>query len=124
MSQGAYPSRSTVADGVEHLVRAVGGASAITKTNGKGVAVTRTGTGAYLLTWSESPGNLLGATSGLAATTSANLAGHTVTFGAYDQSAKTLAFIVRNAADAAHDLAALEWVTLRVAFSHSSLNAA
>lgn len=122
MSLDAFPSRSTAIDKIEHLVRAVGGTTAITKTNGLGVAVTRTGTGAYLLTWSDAPGNFLGATAGLQATTVANLAGHSVIFGAYSATAKTLAFTVRNAADAAHDLAALEWVTLSVSFSQSSLN--
>lgn len=103
-----------------HDIRAVGGSSAVTKVTGQGVAVSRTGTGAYLLTWAENPGSHLGNFYGLSATTPGDIAGHTVIFGAYDSSAYTLAFVLYNASFAAHDLAALEWVDLDIRFKGTS----
>jgi len=122
MSLDSYGLKSTLIEGVDHVTKAVGGASSITKEVGLGVAVTRTGTGAYLLTWSESQGYHLGSIAGLSAVTPASLAGHTVVFGEYNATARTLAVHVRNAADAAHDLAANEWLTVRATFSHENLN--
>lgn len=118
--QDASELRATNPDQWDHIIRSVGGASAITKVYGPGVAVTRTGAGAYLLTWSENPGTFVAATYGFSATTPGDLAGHTVIYGAYNATAFTLAFVVYNASFAAHDLAALEWVTNRVTFSQNS----
>ncbi len=117
--QDAATVKGTQGDTWKHLIRAVGGVTAITKVYGPGVAVTRTGAGAYLLTWAENPGTYLGQTYSLSATTVADLAGHTVTFGAYSTTAFTLAFTMTNASDAAHDLAALEWVTVEVSFAQT-----
>lgn len=105
-----------------HVIRAVGGTTAITKVTGPGVAVTRTGTGTYLLTWSQAPGNILGVVASLQATTPTNLVGHSVVCGAYDATAKTMVVRVGNAADAAHDLAANEWFTVAADFSFSNLD--
>lgn len=118
--QDAFPHRSTNPEQVDHVIRSVGGVTAITKVYGPGVAVTRTGAGAYLLTWAENPGTFIGASHGLAATTPDDIKGHTVVFGAYSTTAFTLAFNLYNASDAAHDLAALEWITCRVTFAQSS----
>jgi len=114
--QDAFPHQSTNPGQKDHIIRSVGGVTAITKVYGPGVAVTRTGAGAYLLTWSENPGTFIGASAGLAATTPGDVAGHTVVFGAYSTTAFTLSFTLYNASDAAHDLAALEWITCRVTF--------
>jgi hypothetical protein len=109
--------KCTQGEMIDHVITSEGGSSAITKLHGPGVAVTRTGTGAYLLTWSENPGTWHGNTYGLAAATPGNLAGHTVIFGEYNSSAYTLAFVVYNGSDSAHDLAADEYVTTRISFS-------
>ena len=122
MSLDAFPLRSNIVEGVNFKVIGVGGSSAVTQVTGKGVALTRTGTGAYLLTWSDSPGNLVGFSAGLQATTLAGPSGHTVIFGAWAAGGTTLAFQVFNAAEALHDLAALEWVCLDLTFSSSTLN--
>lgn len=118
--QDASIVKATNPDQWDHIIRAVGAASDIVKVYGPGVAVTRTDTGDYLLTWSENPGTFIGVTYGLQATTLSDLAGHTVVFGAYSTSAFTLAFTVTDASDAAHDLAALEWITVRVTFAQNS----
>lgn len=114
--------RTTSALVTEHVVRAVGGAAAVTKVTGPGVTVTRTGTGAYSVTFSENVGVVLTAVASLQATTPGDLAGHTVVFAPYNTTTKVLAFVVYNAADAAHDLAALEWVSLNIKTSASSLD--
>lgn len=118
----ANAMRSTSALATTHIIKAVGGSAAVTKVTGPGVTVTRTGTGAYLLTWAASPGNELGTVASLQATTVTALAGHTVICGPYVAATKTMAVKVTNAADAAHDLAALEWFTVRAAFSYTSLD--
>lgn len=122
MSLDAFDVKSNLAEHRESVCRGVGGASAVTQVTGKGVALTRTGTGAYLLTWSDDMGVFQGVDFGLQATTPGDIAGHTVIAGAYTAGTPTLAFIVYNASDAAHDLAALEWVTARVVFAPTSVN--
>lgn len=124
MSLDGFKQKSNCADVVTQLVLAVGGSSAVTKVSGPGIAVTRSTTGLYLLTWSDPPGNFLGLTWGINATTPANVAAHTVVAGLYDASAGTLAVSVYNASNALHDLAALEWLTLCCFFSATSVNAA
>lgn len=117
--QDKYDLQSNVPALKAHVVRMVGGSSAVTKVYGPGVAVTRTDTGDYTLTWSENPGTFIGATYGLSATTISDLAGHTVVFGAYGSSDYTLDLTLANASDAAHDLAALEWITVVAWFSET-----
>lgn len=116
------PVRSPSNELQHQCIRAVGGAAAVTKVTGPGVDVTRTGTGAYLLTWTEDPGNFLGAGAFLQATTPANLAGHTVICGPYVPATKTMTVNVYNAADAVHDLAALEWFTVLADTSYTNLD--
>lgn len=120
MPSDAFPIKGNNPEEVEYLVRMVGGSAAVTGVIDAGVAVTYVGTGDYLLTWAENPGTFLGATSGLQATTASDIKGHTVIFGAWDSSAFTLAVKLFNASDAAHDLAALEWITVRATFSRTT----
>lgn len=113
--------RASVPEKIEYDVSGVGGSSEVTQEEGDGVTLTRTGTGAYLLTWANDPGVFVGLTYGLSATTPGNIAGHTLIAGLYSTSAFTLAFIVYNASDAAHDLAALEHMHLTVNFKTTSI---
>ena len=123
MSLDAFPTRSNIVEERVFKVTGVGGSTAVTQVTGKGVALTRTSAGLYLLTWADSPGNLCGFKAGLQATTLAAIAGHTIVFGAWTAGGTTLAFSVYNASDVVHDLAALEWVSLELTFSPSKLNA-
>jgi hypothetical protein len=86
MSQQAFRSWSAQPELVAHPVRALGVTSGpeITKQLGDGLTVTRTGTGAYRLTWSENPGTFVCAVGSLQAATPANLAGHTMIFDTWD----------------------------------------
>lgn len=122
-SSNSNPVRSSITQLETHEVIGLGAATAISKVSGGDqVTVTRTGTGAYTVTFAENPGNFMGASITLQATTPGNLAGHTVIPGAWDATLFALSFIVYNAADAAHDLAALEWFNASLKFSSSNLD--
>ncbi len=118
------PCRGNLAELRLDCITGEGGASAISKfAGGRNISISRTGTGAYLLTWAQNPGNFVGWSAGIGAATPANVAGHTVVRGEYSASAKTLAFVVYNAADAAHDLAADEYVDVQCMFVTSAVDA-
>lgn len=113
-----YPVRGTIPEEHVDTVKMVGtGASAPTKVYGPGVTITRDGVGEYTLTWSENPGTFLGIYPAWQATTPADLKGYTVVAGAFASNA--LPIIVYNASDAADDLEAAQWLTLRCSFSPS-----
>ena len=123
------PVRSPSSELQFHEVIAVGGASAITKVagTGPGIAVTRLDTGDYQLEWSQDPGpNLRGVTASLQATTPGNLAGHTVICGAYVAETggvlATMLVNVYDAADASHDLGALEWFTVQFSTAYTNVD--
>jgi hypothetical protein len=111
----AFKLKASQGELVAHVITAEGGSAAITKVEGPGVAVTRDDTGDYVLTWDENPGKFIGAVYGLQAATPSALAGHTVVFDTFDTTTFALPLTVTNASDAAHDLAADEYVTV-VAF--------
>ncbi len=119
MSFPDKPIRGLIPEHGLHLIRFVGGTTAVTKVYGPGVAVTYTGTGDYLLTWAENPGAFLGMTYGLQATTVADIKGHTVVAGVFNTTTFTLVVKLTNASESLHDLAALEWITLACHFSPS-----
>jgi hypothetical protein len=123
MSLGAADAKSTQAGTVFNTITAEGGSSAITKVHGPGVAVARLDTGDYKLTWDESPGVFRGATVSLSANDPTALAGHTVVNGEFE-SDLTMLVNVTNASDAAHDLAADEYFTLRAEFSTTDVDGA
>lgn len=113
-----YPIRGTIPEEHVDTVRMLGtGAAVPTKVYGPGVTITRTGVGAYTLTWSENPGTFLGMAPSWQATTPADLKGFTVVAGVFASNA--LPIVVYNASDAAADLAALQWLTLKCSFSPS-----
>ncbi len=100
------------------IVRFVGGAAAVTKVKGRNVTVTYISTGIVELTWSENPGVFLGLAGmpAFQATTAADVKGHTCVPGVYNATTKKLRLNITNAADALHDLAALEWLNLVALF--------
>lgn len=116
----AFPAKNTQPETVDHVVTFVGGSSAVTKVYGPKVVVTRAGAGEYLLTWSENPGVLVGVTPGLRADTPADIKGHTVVFGEWSPTAWTLPVKFTGATETLHDLAALEWITVRATFAQTT----
>jgi hypothetical protein len=121
MALDAYLQKQSEPESVGIKVRMVGtGAAAPTKVLGQGITISRTGVGAYTLTFSESPGAfecVNGLT--LQATTPGDIKNHSVVFGAYNATARTLALTFWDAAAAAHDLAALEWLAFTVFFKRA-----
>lgn len=96
------------------------GASAPTKVYGNKVAITRTGAGDYRLTWSEAPGIFVCAVPGLRAATETDVKNHSVIVGSWSAADRTLDVTLFDAAAAAHDLAASEWIELLCVFKATS----
>lgn len=115
-----YTQRSSVQEANEYLVRILGtGAADPTKQEGEGVTVTRTGTGAYRITFTENPFQFIVATSNFLATTNADLKGYTVVFTDYDSTNFRLDFVVYNSSFAAADLAATQRLCIRATFART-----
>lgn len=115
-----FPSRWVVQEGTEYFIRILGtGAANPTKQEGEGVTVTRTGAGAYRITFAEQPFQFIGATAGLLATTNADLKGYTVVFTDYDSTNLRLDFVVYNSSFAATDLAAAQRLCIRATFART-----
>ena len=87
---------------------------------GQGVAATRTGEGAYLLTWSKNPGTFVGWWApGFGAATPADLKGYTAVRDEYSASGSvwTLAFVVYDSTFTAADLIVNQWIDLDIVFA-------
>jgi hypothetical protein len=115
------PSKTTIPEERRFSVRGEGGSAAITAVGTpRGVAISRTGSGAYRATVGDDrPGYFRGVNHSLQAATPANLAGHTVIFDEWDADNKRLDFTVYNGSDTAHDLAADEYVWVELVFSQN-----
>lgn len=122
MAMNAYPPRVTQPEAWGHMVRLLGtGGSAPTKQIGDGITVTRTAAGVYKLTWSENPGTFLGVNFALQAATPGDIKNHSVVFDTYDSSAFSIELTFWDAAAAAHDLAANEYILLTVWFKRTGV---
>lgn len=104
----------------DYLVKFVGGTTAVTKVLGKGLTTTWISTGIVELAWStnqEVPGTFAGPKSGVIhATTPANVKGYSFTCGDYNASTRKLRVSIYDASNNLVDLAALQWLTLTLAF--------
>jgi hypothetical protein len=120
----AFQSRSDQPSLRQRLVGITGaGAANPVKRFGAGATITRTGTGAYLITWAENPGNFVGWSYSLGADTPADVAGHTAVRGAYNATTFSLAFTLYETTPVAHDLAAAEYLDITVDFLQSGVTA-
>lgn len=116
-----YPPKTSIPDERKYRIRLEGANGADPENElGVGVTVTRTGEGAYLITWADNPGTFIGWYPGFGATTPADLKGYTVVRGVYDASALTMAFVVYDSSFAAADLIADQWLDLVIEFSTNS----
>lgn len=121
MSIDASELKSDHPDTWVRLVTVLGGSSAATMTVGRGVTLTYGGSGLLTLTWKENPGLFLGLDASFQATTMAALKGYTVVAGVFNTTTNALALTVYNSSFAATDLAALQWLSLRIYFKESAL---
>lgn len=117
-----FKPKTTEPEQRDHILRLVGtGATAPTVEVGKGITVTRTGTGVYKITWDGNPGEFLGWTFGLGAATPGDIKGHTLIRDTYDATSRSIEISFFNAAEAAHDLAALEYFDLVFRFKETDV---
>lgn len=115
--QDADPVRATMPGVQMHVVRFVGGASAVTKETGTGpgVTVTYVGSGVVNLVWAKSPGTFIAGFGTVQAATPNNVDTYTVTLDTYDTTTLTLP-ITLSEAGTPTDLAASEWCNLVLLF--------
>lgn len=117
-----YPPKTSIPDERTYRIRILGvnGANP-TEELGQGIAVTRTGEGAYRVTFAENPGTFVGWSCAFGAATPADLKGYTAvrdTFTA--QSGATLGyldFVVYDSTFTAADLIANQYADIAVTFS-------
>jgi hypothetical protein len=114
------PLRGTQAEEVDHLVKFVGGTNAVTKVWGAGVTVTYISAGIVDLTWATgaaNPGTCLGVKGYcFSATTTADVKSYTLQAATYNATTCTLRLNMHESGTLTN-LAALEWLTLTVAFT-------
>lgn len=110
--QDADPVRSPTPGVQMHVVRFVGGASAVTKQDGggEGITVTYVGSGVVNLVWANAPGTFLGGIASVQAATPGDIDTYTVTFDTYDTSTLTLPLTLSEGGTPT-DLAANEYCT-------------
>lgn len=122
MSLDKFPVYGDKSEIVEKHVRLLGtGAAAPTKVFGD-CTVTRTSIGLYKLTWADNNGQYMGFTVGLEAATPADIAGHSLIADTYSAASGVYSqeYLFSTAAEAAHDLAANEYINLVVRFARNS----
>lgn len=88
-----------------------------------GITATRTGEGAYRLTFSSTnnPGKFIGWFVGFGAATPADLKGYTAVRDTYDSSGLILDFVVYDSSFAAADIIADQYIDVHLVFSQSGL---
>lgn len=122
MAADFFPERLSQPDVNVFPVYFLGVNGSLTKLMYPGVALTRTGEGAYLLTWARNPGVYMGPPLyAFGAATPGDLKGYTAVFDTYDVTTRTLAFIVYNASVTAADLIADQYMYLEPKFSRTAL---
>ena len=118
MALDSYVMKSSQGELIAWPIRLLGtGASAPTVEKGVGITCTRTDTGDYTVTWSELPGTFITALATLRAATPNDLAGHTIVLDTFASNA--LPMTLANASDAAHDLAANEYIDIVAFFARA-----
>lgn len=116
-----FPAKSSIPDERKYRIRLEGANGANPENElGQGVTVTRTGEGAYLVTWADNPGTFIGWGFGFGAATPADLKGYTVVRDTYDSSALTLAFVIYDSTFTAADLIVNQFLDLTIEFSTNS----
>lgn len=122
MSLNASPERSTTPDAVTYRIRLTGANGASPANDyAPGCAVTRTGEGAYTITWPEAQGTFVGWRYGFGATTPADLKGYTAVRGTYSTTAFTLAFVVYDSTFAAADIIVAQNMDIEVTFKTTAV---
>ncbi len=126
MSSNFYPAMASQPELRDHIVKFVGGTTAVTKVHGDGLVTTYIGVGLVDLTWATDPGTFLGFTCCFQATTASALKGYTCVPGVYNATTRTLRLNIcgdgAGIAPALTNLAALQWLFCRVSFKETSVS--
>ncbi len=118
--QNSYPGHSNTPYEVTYRFRILGANDANpTLEEGRGAAITRTGEGAYTITWGENPGTFVGFAWGFGAATPADMAGYTCVRDTYASS--VLTFVTYNSLFAAADVIANQYLDLHVVFKRTGV---
>jgi hypothetical protein len=117
----AYDDKTSEPELRVYVVKFVGGTTAVTKVYGKGVTVTYISTGVVDLVFATPPGGAFVGVLGrcFEATTQSGVKGYTCVAGVPSTAATgitTLRLNITGASESLVDLAALQWLTLQVAF--------
>lgn len=115
-----FDPKASVPEVRAYKVRILGVNGSLTQQLGQGVTATRTGEGAYRLTWSKNPGTFVGWYYGFGAATPADLAGYTAVRDTYNSSTWVLDFVVYSDTPAAADLVADQYIDITVEFAATS----
>ncbi len=88
----------------------------------QGAVITRTGEGAYLITWRSNPGVFVGWSWAFGAATPADMKGYTAVRDTYDTTSDvfTLAFVVYDSSFNAADVIVNQWADLCVTFKETT----
>jgi hypothetical protein len=113
-----YETLSTIPDERRYRVRLLGVNDANpTEELGMGIAATRTGEGAYRLTFAANPGTFVGWSYAFGAATPADLKGYTAVRDTWDATNRILDFVVYTSGLLAADLIANQYIDIEVVFS-------
>jgi hypothetical protein len=112
------PVRSPVPGLTLHVVKFVGGTTAVTKVYGEACSVTYISTGIVDVTFPEQMGTFEGLAGipSFQATTASGCKGYTCVPGVYNTTTRTLRLNITGASESLVDLAALQWLSLIAAF--------
>lgn len=118
-----FPIRTNQPEARDYLIRILGANGADpTEQLGPDVAITRTGEGAYRITWAQEPGIFVGVAGYcFGAATPADLKGYTVVRDTYDSTNKRLDLVVYDSSFAAADIIADQYLDLTVRFTTTAL---
>lgn len=114
-----YPLTTGVQMTRKYNARILGIDGSLTVQEANGMTITRTGEGAYLITWATNPFQFVGVSFGFVATTRADLKGYTVVFGDYSSTAFTMSFTVFDSTFTAADLIATQRLCIEVTFAET-----
>jgi hypothetical protein len=124
MAQDRYEEWSSEPESYTVKVRMTGtGAAAPTKNCGKDITITRTAAGVYKLTFGESPGAFVGIDGdALQADTPGNVKNFSITWNVWNVTTKSIELSLWNAAGAATDLAAAQYISAAISFKKTSVS--
>ena len=118
-----FPSKTSAPEERNYRIRLLGinGADP-TRELGQGVTITRTGEGAYLITWASNPGTFVGWSCNFGAATPADLKGYTAVRDIYDTTADvfTMPFVIYDSTFNAADIIANQYADICVTFKETT----